>query len=207
MKHTQRRKKKQAQARSTQFVAFSYVMSEFEEVWFDVRPKAVGKKRPCPVDELCSESSESSSALDALTATWYEAFETRVAACASSCWRLSSDWSGGSSGCPTYEREIQRSPCAKCGSVGRRCFACCSGDALDAENNVVDRKHDRARMRTTGQSTTGDRSTDSHLAQVRDAHERLGSDSDVVMLEQESDGMHDPCVIFLSNGRTGEFFS
>ena len=34
----------------------------------------------------------------------------------------------------------------------------------------------------------------------------LGSDSDVVMLEQESDGMHDPRVTFLSNGRTGKFF-
>ena len=51
MKHTQRRKKKQAQARSTKFVVFSYVMSEFEEVWFDVRPKAVGKNRPCSIDE------------------------------------------------------------------------------------------------------------------------------------------------------------
>ena len=25
-----------------------------KSVWFDVRPKAVGKKRPCPIDELCS---------------------------------------------------------------------------------------------------------------------------------------------------------
>ena len=90
--------------------------------------------------------------------------------------------------------------------MGRRCFACYSRDARDAEHRAVDRKHDRAHLRTTGQSTTGDQSTDSHLAQVRDAHERLGSDSEVVMLEQESDGMHDPCVTFLSNGRTGEFF-
>ena len=91
--------------------------------------------------------------------------------------------------------------------MGRRCFACYSRDARDAEGRAVDRKHDRTRMRTTGQSTTGDRSTDSHLAQVRDANGRLGSDSEVVILEQESDGMHDPCVTFLSNGRTGEFFS
>ena len=68
MKHTQRRKKKQAQARSTKFVVFSNVMSEFEEVWFDVRPKAVGKNRPCSIDEVCSESSESSSTFDAMTA-------------------------------------------------------------------------------------------------------------------------------------------
>ena len=90
--------------------------------------------------------------------------------------------------------------------MGRRCFACYSRDARDAEGRAVDRKHDRAHMRTTGQSATGDRSTDSHLAQVRDAHERLGSDSEVVMHEQESDGMHGPCVTFLSNGRTGKFF-
>ena len=59
---------------------FSHVMSESEEVWFDVRPKTVGKKRPCPIDELCSESSESISALDVTMARWYEAFETRVTA-------------------------------------------------------------------------------------------------------------------------------
>ena len=175
----------------------------------------MGKKRPCIIDELCSESSESSSTFDAMTARWYEAFETRAAACASSSWRLSSDWSGGLSGCPTYGREIHRSPCSQCRSVGRRCFACYSRDARDAEGRTADRKHDRARMRTTGQrpttgqrlvdATTGDQRTDSHLAQVREA-ERLGSDSEVVMLEIESDGMHGPCVTFLSNGRKGEFF-
>ena len=148
-------------------------MSESEEWWFDVRPKAVRKNRPCPMHQLCSESSGSSSTFDAVTARWYEAFETRVAACAASGWRLSSDWSGGSSGCPTYGREISTDPlCSQCRSVGRRCFACYSRDA-----RAVDRKHDRARMRTTGQSTTGDQSADSHLAQVRDAHESLGSDS------------------------------
>ena len=150
-----------------------------------------------------------------MTARWYEAQETRVTASQST---HRSEWSSPTETQPrekgsrrsgvdqTRERGIHCSPCCKCGSVGRRCFACCSGDARDAEDNVVDRKHDRAHMRTTGQSTTGDRSTDSHLAQVRDAHGRLGSDSDVVMLEQESDGMHGPCVTFLSNSRTSEFF-
>ena len=99
-----------------------------------------------------------------------------------SSWGLSSDWSGCSSGGPTYGREIHRSPCSPCGSVGRRCFACYPRDARDAEGRAVDR------------------------AQVRDAHERLGSDSEVVMLEQESDGMHGPRVTSLSNGGTGEFF-
>ena len=110
VKTAQRRKKKQAHAWSTKFVVFSCIMSESEEVWFDVRPKAVGKNRSCPIDELCSESSESSRALDAMTAKWYDAFETRAAACASSSWRLSSDWSGDSSGGPTYKKEIHRPP-------------------------------------------------------------------------------------------------
>ena len=90
--------------------------------------------------------------------------------------------------------------------MGRRCFVCYSIDARDAGGRTVARKHDRARTRTTGQSTTGDQSTDSHLAQVRDARERLGSDSEVVMLEQEGDGMHGPCVTFLSSGGTGQIF-
>ena len=215
MKTAQHRKKKQAHAWNTKFVVFSYIMSGSEEVWCDVRPKAVGKKRPRSIDELCSESSESTSTFDAMTARWYEALETLVAAtlvrapisaCASSSWRLSSDWSGRSSGGPTYKKEIHRPPCSQCRSVDRRCFACCSRDARDAEGRAVDRKHDRARMRTTAQRTTGDQSTDSHAAQVCDAHHRLGSDSEVVMLEKESDGMHGPCVTFLSNRRTGEFF-
>ena len=48
MKTVQRRKRKQAHAWSTKFVVFSHIMSESEEVSFDVRPNAVGKKRPCP---------------------------------------------------------------------------------------------------------------------------------------------------------------
>ena len=36
---------------SQSLLFFSYIMSESEEVWFDVRPKAVGKKRPCSIDE------------------------------------------------------------------------------------------------------------------------------------------------------------
>ena len=61
-------------------LVLSCSMSGSEEWWFDVRPKGVGKKRRCTIDELCPESSESSSALDAMTARWYEAFETRVTA-------------------------------------------------------------------------------------------------------------------------------
>ena len=70
MKTAQRRRKKQGHAWSTKFVMFSFITSECEEVWFDVRPKAVGKKRPCPIDEVCSESSESSGTFDAMTARW-----------------------------------------------------------------------------------------------------------------------------------------
>ena len=52
---------------------------ETEEWWFDDHPKGVGKRRPRPIDELFSESSESSSTLHTTTTRWYEAFETRVA--------------------------------------------------------------------------------------------------------------------------------
>ena len=45
---------------------------ETEEWWFNVRPKRVGKRRPCPIDEFLSESFESSSTSDATTARWYE---------------------------------------------------------------------------------------------------------------------------------------
>ena len=86
MTTAQRRKKKQAHAWSTKFVVFSYIMSESEEVWFDVRLKAVGKNRPCLVDDLCSESFKSSSAPDETMDRWYEAFETRVTASQSTHW-------------------------------------------------------------------------------------------------------------------------
>ena len=32
--------------------------SETEEWWFDVHPKGMGKRRPCPIDEHFAESSE-----------------------------------------------------------------------------------------------------------------------------------------------------
>ena len=151
-------------------------MSGSEEWWFDVRPKGVGKKRRCTIDELCPESSESSSALDAMTARWYEAFETRVTASQST---HRSEWSSPTETKPrqkgsrhsgvdqTRERGIHCSPCAKCRSVGRRCFACCSGDARDAADNVVDREHERVRIRMTRQNValtvTGDQGADSPL--------------------------------------------
>ena len=156
------------------------------------------------MDELCSESSESSCTFDAMTARWFEACETRVAACASSSWRLSSDWSGGSSGCLTYGREIHQSPCSPCGSVGRRCFACYSRDARDAEGRAVDRKHDRARMRTTGQRTTGDQSTDSHPAQVRDATIASGRTVKSSCSSKRAMACTARALPFASNGRTGE---
>ena len=149
-------------------------MSESEEVWFDVRPKAVGKRNPCPIDELCSESSESSSAPDATMARWYEAFEKRVTASQSthrSEWSSSSETktrekgSRRSSVDQTRERGIHCSPCAKCRSVGRGCFACCSGDARDVEDNVVGREHERVRIRMTRQNVAsivaGDQGADS----------------------------------------------
>ena len=149
-------------------------MSESEEWWFDVRPKAVGKNRPCPVEELCSESSKSSSALDETMARWYEAFETRVTASqsthrselpSSSETKPREKGSRRSSVDQTRERGIHCSPCAKCGSVDRGCFACCSGDARDAEDNVVGREHEPVRIRMTRQNVastvTGDQGADS----------------------------------------------
>ena len=57
-------------------------------------------------------------------------------------------------------------PCAKCRSVGRRCFAC-SRDARDAEDNVVGREHERVRIRMTRQNVSstvaGDQGADSPL--------------------------------------------
>ena len=149
-------------------------MSESEVVWFDVRQKAAEKKRPCSIDELCSESSESSSALDAMTARWYEAFETRVAALQST---HRSEWSSPSETMPrqigsrrwscdqTRERGTRCSTCATCRSAGRRCFACCSRDARDAADNVFGREHERVRIRMTRQNVAstvkGDQRADS----------------------------------------------
>ena len=212
-------------------------------MWFDVRPKAVGKKNPCPVDELCSESSESSSAPAATLARWYEAFETRVTASQSthrSEWSSLQETKPGEKGSrrsgvdQTRERGIHCLPCAKCRSVGRRCFACCSRDARDAEDNVVGREHERVRIRMTRQNVaiivTGDQGANSppetdvdvrvtsppcfherdagagafasraqetpgrniDLVQVCHTHERLGSDSEVIVLEQVSTGIYDP---------------
>ena len=101
MKTAQRRKKKQAHAWSTKFVVISYIVSEPEEVWCDVRPKAVGKKRPDTIDELCSESSESSSAPDATMARWNDVFETRVTASQST---HRSEWSRTSENKASTER-------------------------------------------------------------------------------------------------------
>ena len=80
MKTAQRKKEETSTRVKHKGLVLSCSMSESEEWWFDVRPKGVGKKRPCPIDDLCSESSKSSSAPDATMARWYEAFETRVTA-------------------------------------------------------------------------------------------------------------------------------
>ena len=172
MKTAQRRMKKQAHARSTKFVVFSNIMSESEKVWFDLRPKAMGKTRPCPIGELCSESSESSSALDATMASCTK----RVTASQSthrSEWSRSSETkhrhkgSRRSGADQTREGGIPCSLCAKCGRVGRRCFACCSRDARDAEDNVLGREHERGRIRMTRQNVastvTGDQGADNPL--------------------------------------------
>ena len=54
---------------------FLFIVSgepESEELWFDVRPKGVGKRRSCPIHELCSDSSAASTMAA-------QTFKTRVA--------------------------------------------------------------------------------------------------------------------------------
>ena len=107
-------------------------------------------------------------------ARWYEAFETRVTASLStqrselpstSETKPRQKGSRRSGVDQTRERGIHCPPCAKCRSVGRRCFACCSRDARDAEDNVVGREHERVRIRMTRQNAvstvTGDQGADS----------------------------------------------
>ena len=89
-------------------------------------------------------------------------------------------------------------PRSECSSVGRHCFARNSRDARDAGDCLVNRKRKRVHSRTTGQclvgAVAGDLRTDPHLdadIYVRvtsqpkfcDAHERLGSDSEVAMFK------------------------
>ena len=52
--------------------------SQEPEGWFGACPKGVARKRPRPIDELVSDSSESSIS-DATAIRWYEAFQSRVA--------------------------------------------------------------------------------------------------------------------------------
>ena len=132
--------------------------------------------------------------------------------------------------------------------MGRRCFACCSRDARDAEDNVVGREHERVRIRMTLQNVastvTGDQGADSppetnvdvrvtrppcfhereagagafasraqetpggniDLVQVCHTDERLGSDSEVIVLEQVSTGIYDPGMALVNRGRTEKPF-
>ena len=119
---------------------------EAQEWWFDVRPKFVGKRRPRPIDELLSESSESTSTSDATTARWCEASETRAAA------SQSNRQSEKVVRVPTRRAEgkSHRSR-SKCGSAGHRRFAQTSRDVRDAEGRVVGRKHKCVHRRMTGQ--------------------------------------------------------
>ena len=126
---------------------------ESEDWWFDVRPKGVGRRRPRPIHELFSESSETSCTSDATTARWYEAFESRVTAsqpARRSEWSSPSETkprlrgSGRSGVDPMRAREIHRCRRSERGSVGRHCFAWKSRNARDAEGSPVGREHESA---------------------------------------------------------------
>ena len=108
--------------------------SESEEWWFDVRPKGMRRKRPCPIDELCSGSSLSQAAHptqrqpDGTTQSrhvlpWHsqpvgpkgQVLKQKGPRC------LGGDL--------MHEREIYRCPRSECRSEGRHCFAGNSRDA------------------------------------------------------------------------------
>ena len=100
----------------------------------------MGKRRPSPVDELLSESSESSSTSNA-TARWYEAFETRVAVAQST---RRSEWSSSSETEPrprgfdlARQRESHRCRRSECRSVRRHCFAQNSRDPRDVKAGLL----------------------------------------------------------------------
>ena len=152
--------------------------------WFDIRPKGVGKRRPRLIHELFSESSESNSTLDATTARWNEAFETRVGAsqstfrkarrltCGSTHGRAAaspstrrSEWSSRSETKPR-PKELGRlgvDPTregeihhsrSECRSAGRHCFAWTQRDARDAQGSLVAREP-RATPKSNDRSEPG----------------------------------------------------
>ena len=62
-------------------VQFSTMLDDFSEEpegWFGACPKGVARKRPRPIDEPVSDSSEGGIP-DAAAIRWYEAFQSRVA--------------------------------------------------------------------------------------------------------------------------------
>ena len=103
------------------------------------------RRRPCPIDELCSESSESSSTSDATTAT-----ETRAAHSQLTRWsgptdpektQLRSKRTRLPNGDLQVGRVTRRCPRFECRSVGRHCFAwrCAStaGGKIDAVMTTI----------------------------------------------------------------------
>ena len=117
------------------------------------------------MDELCSESSDSSSTSDATTVRWFETFETRVASsqptpgrAVSACGPKCSGHSATDtqpkgprpSGVdPTHEGGTHRCPRSECSSVNRHCCAWHSRDAPYARGRLVGRKHERVCRRIT----------------------------------------------------------
>ena len=109
---------------------------ESEDCWFDVRPKGVGKRRPRPIHELCSESSESSNTPDATTGQMVRSVQVTC-----SCVTAGPSVRGSSPSATkprpkgpgrlgvdlTSEREMHRCPRSECRSVGRHCFATSTG--------------------------------------------------------------------------------
>ena len=151
--------------------------SESEEWWFDVRPKGVGKKRPRPIDEPCSESSDSSSPADATSARCYATFAANVASsrsarrpeCSSSSKTKPRPKGPGRSGGPMHGRDIHRCRRSECRSEGRHCFAWDSRDAPDAGASTGERWAIAPRQ-VLVDAVAGDQSTDRHPDTDIDVH-------------------------------------
>ena len=150
-------KEEETSTRSLSFALFKFrgvifspdMSNEFgsEEWCFEVRRKGVGSKQPRPSDEMCSVSSDSSSATDATSDRCHGTFATRVAS-SQSTRRLceTSRWGRGKA---------------------HHCFAWFSRDVRDAGGSLVERKHERAHSRMAGQrlveTVAGDPRSDRHL--------------------------------------------
>ena len=167
--------------------------SESEEWRFEFRRKGVGKRRPRPIDELISEGSESSSTPDATATRLYEAFGQKRSL------------DRGNPDVLLSTRCTEEKPTALVQSVAAwdvtvsprtpETFAMPKAELLAASTNA---------SASERQAEPKDRSKSDRRCHKRPKYRRPARDRHVVMLEQGSAGMRDPCVTILNNGPTAE---